>query len=91
MRTKDRQIWKFGFEVTDDFSLEMPDGAQILHVESQSLMPCMWVEVDPSAPRVTRNFHVYGTGHHMHSEPQWYLGTFMLHGGALVFHLYEVM
>lgn len=89
MRTENRQIWKFGFAVQDDIEIEMPDGAVILYIDVQGEMPCIWAEVDPIQPKVTRTFHLYGTGHSMHDTPQWYIGSFMMHGGVLVFHLFE--
>ena len=70
-------------------TLEMPEGAVILYIDVQGEMPCLWAEVDPSQPKIKRQFHLYGTGHHMHDTPQWYVGSFMMHGGALVFHLFE--
>jgi hypothetical protein len=33
---------------------------------------------------------MYGTGHDMPDDPGQYVGTFQMHGGALVFHLFEV-
>ena len=91
MRTKNRQIWKFQFPVQDDIEIEMPMDAEVLHVEVQGEMPCLWAQVDPSLPRVKRQFHLYGTGHHMHNTPQQHVGSFQMHGGALVFHLFEVI
>lgn len=85
-------IWKFPFEITDDFEIEMPMGAQILHVAMQREMPCIWAIVDPNAPKVTRKFHLSGTGHPLEESCTQYnhVGTFQMHDGALVFHLFWV-
>jgi hypothetical protein len=55
-------IWKYPFGLADTFSLSMPEGAEVLHVDVQQPTPCMWVRVDPSASMQTRTFHVVGTG-----------------------------
>jgi hypothetical protein len=81
-------IWKYPFEVTDNVSISMPGGAQILTVQAQNDTPCVWALVDPEAPKQTHHFRVYGTGHPI-DEPGQYLGTFQLYGGSLVFHVFE--
>lgn len=83
-----RTIWKF---LIDPVSLEgrLPAGAKILTAREQGEQICVWAEVDPAAPMMTRRFAVYGTGHEMPDNPGAYIGTAMLHGGSLVFHVYE--
>ena len=36
-----------------------------------------------------RTFSIYGTGHQHESISGEYVGTFQLHGGALVYHVFE--
>jgi hypothetical protein len=82
-------IWKFPFEVTDYFNLSLPQGAKILTVQIQHGAPHVWVYLDPSQPTEVRSFRVAGTGHEI--EPRLdYIGTFQMHGGMLVFHLFEL-
>ncbi len=81
-------IWKFPVDVADRFVSDMPDGATILSVQYQHGSIQMWALVDPSKPVVQRKFSVYGTGHPI--EPGGtFIGTFQIHEGALVFHLFD--
>lgn len=82
-------IWKFAIPVEPRFSLSLPEGAQPLFVgvQDNAELLWMWVRLDPQAPPEQRNFALYGTGHPL--NPGVYIGSFMLEGGALVFHLFE--
>lgn len=84
-----KAIWKYQVEVTDRQSVNMPAGAKILFVGVQYQAVCLWAEVDPDAPVRPRSVRIFGTGHLMPDEPGSYIGTFMLDGGALVFHAYD--
>jgi hypothetical protein len=84
-----RAIWKYQIEVTDRQSVEMPSGAMPLFVGVQGGDVCLWAEVDPEVGKQPRTILVFGTGHPMPDDPGSYIGTFMLHGGALVFHVYD--
>lgn len=70
-------------------TVELPRGAFNLDVETQDGKPCMWFEVDPSAPPEQRTFVAHGTGHRV-EYGEVYIGTAhnVEHGG-LVFHIYE--
>jgi hypothetical protein len=85
-------VWKYPLAVTDedDFKIEMKKGAQILHLDTQQGMPCLWALVDPNAPVEGRYFHIAGTGHPIEGyEFMKHIGSFMLYGGSLVFHVFE--
>jgi hypothetical protein len=83
-----KTIWKFELSLEHP-NIEMPAGAQILHIATQRETPCIWALVNPKAPTMTRYLRVYGTGHPMPNDPGAYLGTFQLHGGSLIFHVFE--
>ena len=84
-----RAIWKFPLEVTDEQRIEMPEAADILCVQVQGGVPCLWAAVIPDAAKVKRTVAVYGTGHPMKTrQADKYVGTFQLQGGALVFHVF---
>lgn len=87
-------IWKFPVKIEDQFSLDMPQGARVLCVQTQgdSSEPFVWAEVNPDAEKESRKFRLFGTGHPMEAGEDWleYIGTFQIRGGAIVFHLYEV-
>jgi hypothetical protein len=87
-----KTIWKFPAKVQESFELDMPKGARVLCVQNQGPNnPQMWALVDPSAPIERRRFRVAGTGHRMEDDKQFadYIGTYQLHDGDLVFHLFE--
>lgn len=83
-------VWKFPLSVADDQPVSMPRGAQILSVQMQGAQLCMWALVDPEAPKEVRRFRIVGTGHQFDEAPAHvHRGTFQMHGGALVFHVFE--
>jgi hypothetical protein len=66
-------------------------GAEILTVQAQAEIPCIWVKQDTSNEEEKRYFSFFGTGHEIphsifHST---YIGTFQMYDGGLVFHLFE--
>ena len=87
------RIWKWTLQVTDTQSLPMPAGAKVLGVQPQGdfpLRPQLWALVDEKAPVADRTFATYGTGNPMpDGDPGKYVGTYQMHGGALVFHVFE--
>lgn len=87
-----RKIWKYTLAELGRQYLQMPAGAQILTVQLQDDMVQLWAIVDPNAEKVERVIDIYGTGHQMPDVgPGEYLGTFQMHGGALVFHVFEAL
>lgn len=83
-------IWKFQVRIEDAFTLEMPKGAKILSVQTQGNTPCLWAMVDPQAEKQKRYFSVFGTGFPFEiGDHLTFVGTFQIHGGSLVFHLFE--
>ena len=84
------QVWKF--TLSPECELEMPEGAQILSVQSQGHEICMWAHVNPENPKVKRKFITVGTGHNIDSDLSLsYYGTSLLHEGRLVFHTFEIV
>jgi len=84
-----RTIWKYQFDTTDSFGLQIPEGAEILSVQVQHGKPCMWVLVDKDKPVVQRRFRVYGTGHPIEAVGLTFLGTYQVCNGDLIFHVFE--
>lgn len=83
-------IWKYQFNTVDEFFIEMPKNGRILAVQTQFDQPCMWVLVDPGKPKEKRYFRVFGTGHDIDGDANLsYLGTYQLHEGSLIFHIFE--
>jgi hypothetical protein len=82
-------IFKYPVQMTEDFTVRLPAGAKVIHVDVQRGQPQMWVRVDTDQPERHQAFGVFGTGHDMSKHPVAaapHLGTFMLEN--LVFHLF---
>jgi len=85
---ENRTVWKFPLRVSDVQPVTMPAGARILHVAEQFGDLCLWALVDPDAPKETRVIAICGTGHPAPDDGR-HIGSVMLHGSALVFHVFE--
>jgi hypothetical protein len=87
-----KTIHKYELPVKNEFSIEMPEGAELLTVQVQCERPCIWALVDADNPMRARNFRLHGTGHQVDASV-WlrYVGTFQLIEGTLVLHLFEVV
>jgi len=82
-----KTIWKF--EVRPKTMTQLPEGAEILSAASQGDSIFIWAVVDPEAPKSGRLVNVYGTGHDIPDYPGKFIGTVMLYGGSLVFHIFD--
>jgi hypothetical protein len=68
----------------------LPKDAEILTIQVQHDVVCIWALVDTNFQETTtRQIRVYGTGHPMPDNPGTYLATFQLNDGALVLHVFE--
>ena len=87
-----KTIWKFVMDVTDNLSIIMPKDAEILLIQTQNDIPCLWALVNPKAETEIRNFEMFGTGHDIiydMSVERKFIGTFQIDKLGLVFHLFE--
>ena len=82
-------IYKYQFQIADEFSIEMPFEAIILHVDVQGGVPCIWAMVDPDAEKVQRKFRIIGTGRRHESTLAFkpHIATFQM--PPYVWHLFE--
>lgn len=85
-----KMIWKYPLR-SDTCGMRLPDGAEILCVQTQNGYPQLWVLIDDGkvAHMTSRQVMVYGTDHPIPDTPQRYIGTFQVEDGALVFHVFE--
>ena len=81
-------IWKFPIKVTDEVTLEVPEGAQILSIQVQKEVPCLWAKVNPENPKKRMKIRIYGTGHEYQEISGVFIGTFQMQGGSFVFHAF---
>jgi hypothetical protein len=86
-------IYKYNIPIQDEFVLSMPVNAEILCVQCQFGKPHIWVRLEDNAMSHNRQFFLVGTGHQI--SDKWndpnskYIGTFQMHDGELVFHLFQ--
>jgi len=84
------RIWKWTLATTDRQTLHMPQGAQILSVQTQGDECQLWALCDERVPKEERRFVIHCTGNPMpDGDPGQYLGTYQLMEGKLVFHVFE--
>jgi len=85
-----RSIWKYPVSIEDEFEVQMPCGSQILSVQVQGDQPFFWASVEKDNDLRKRRFAVRGTGHPTDDvATSAFIGTFQLHAGQLVFHLFD--
>lgn len=83
-------IWKFPLEVADTQYIEVPRGARFLSVNTQRGTPCIWAQVDTDKPQDSVLVVIHGTGHNVKKPDMKFVGTFMLHDGAFVGHVFVI-
>ena len=85
-----KTVHKYAIDIDDEVAVDMPSGAQILHVGDQYGRLCIWALVDPEAREVPRRFRIAGTGHRIADPVGPHVGSVLFSGGALVLHLFEL-
>ena len=84
-------IYKFPLKIEDVQIIDMPNDAQILTVQMQDGVPCLWAKVDPNKRMRPYAFRIFGTGHPIPDNFRGvYIGTFQSKGGILVFHVWVI-
>ena len=87
-----KTIWKYQLShLAYQFTIEMPEGAKPLCVQMQRDEATMWALVETGAPMVKREFVICGTGRLLSGDSLVYIGTYQQMGGALVWHVFEVV
>lgn len=80
-----RRIWKFKLDFPS-CTIELPNGAEAVHVALQNGIPQIWMLVDPDATQVSRRFVIFGTGHTIPDDYQ-YVDTYQK--PPFVWHIFE--
>lgn len=86
-----KTIWKFPLGFNGKNCIEVPEGALLLAVDNQQEVPCLWFQVDDKVDKEKRYFSIYSTDHPMPDETCDHVGTFLMMGGQLVFHVFETL
>ncbi len=69
----------------------MPLGAEILCVQVQNNIPCLWAKhpLPYIGETETKNIYVFGTGHEIKQDDLIYIGTFQMKEGDFIGHVFE--
>ena len=85
-----QKVYKYHLRLDDETQIDMPRGAQVLHVAEQNGSLCLWALVETHQDMGRRFFAVRGTGHDCEGlGPHGYIGTVHTMGGRLVWHVFE--
>lgn len=57
-----RVIYKYQMPVLEEFTMSLPEGAEIIRMEDQGGMFWMWAVVNTDAESTTRHFRAFKTG-----------------------------
>jgi hypothetical protein len=68
-------IWKFPLHLAETNVLDVPLGAEVLHVGDQMGTVTIWAKVDPTAEKRALKIIIAGTGHVVPPDAQIFLGT----------------
>ncbi len=84
-----RRILKYEIPMeTQEFTLELPVAGHILSVQAQRNIPQMWVYGKVDSPSETVRFLLLTTGEEVARSVDAFLGTFQLHEGRFVGHVF---
>lgn len=92
-----KRIWKYQLKVqAGEQVIQMPSGAEILHIESQrkdyiTKRPALWALVDFERHLVDRTLFCVGTGKNFdeYTNSMVYLGTYQIDDDFEVIHVFE--
>jgi hypothetical protein len=84
-----RTIWKTTLLAVQEQHINLPEGAEFLHVGEQHGNICIWSSVNPVNPSKLYTVYLYPTGFSYADDPACkHLGTVIAHGGSLVWHIF---
>jgi hypothetical protein len=76
--------------LNETHSINVPEGAEILSVQAQNNIPCIWMLLNPKETKFEiRTFCMRITGSCFNQERKKYIGTVQLDGGSSVMHIFE--
>ncbi len=87
-----KSIRKYQLQPRMKQKIEMPEGAQILTVQTQVTSVCLWAMVNTKAPKEKRTIHIVSTDKnvdHIHDKGMTYIGTAQIELGNIVCHVFE--
>lgn len=86
-----KTIYKYLIPHQGELTYTIPKTAQFLKIMVQNGKPRMWWLVDSESELTDVKFAVHGTGQDLGDMAEYrYLDSFMLLGGDLVFHMFQI-
>lgn len=91
-----KRVYKYEGTMGDWVQFELPEGAEILHIniqkDSVDAPVCLWALIDIDIKTVTpRVVRIAGTGHNIVDADLKYINTFTVMNNRLWFHAFEVL
>ena len=89
-----RTVFKYDIIMSDEFTIDMPIGTEVLCIQLQNNIPQLWalVDTDTDKEKQVYKFRFTGTGHHIDDSLELkYVGTVQLYNDTLVFHLFQIL
>lgn len=84
-------IFKYELDITDFNDIAIPQEAEVISIQVQNDIPCIWALVNTDNPVETRRFITVGTGNEIPGcLPMVFVGTYQLPKLGLVFHCFEI-
>ena len=84
-------IWKYEL-VLGLNEIKIPEGAEVLSVQTQHESICMWCLLNPQVDAKERWFEIYGTGHLVKYDmgvERKFLGTVQMSNADYIYHVFE--
>jgi hypothetical protein len=66
-----KTIYKYPIEITDEQTVSMPIGAQILSAQMQGTQLCIWVLVEVGNVNCNCRVRIFGTGNTVKLDGNW--------------------
>lgn len=91
-----KSVYKYPLDLSNSQVVMMPVGSKILDIQMQDNGACIWALVNTESELIVigRTFETYGTGQAIYfdqDEKRKYIGTYQKYGGAMVFHVFELL
>ena len=88
------KVFKYEFEFSDYFNVDLPKDAEILTCKKIHDKWCLWALVDDDKPlNDKRKFRLCGTGHHLAEDNYKWIATEVeiIGGHRLIWHIFEIV
>lgn len=85
-----KRIYKFPLQIADTSIVKMHRDAEILSLQVQNEIPCIWAIVNPENPLEDYIFDIFGTGQgaELKAGKHRFVGTLQLNSGTCVVHVF---